>query len=125
MIATKAGYPPLEFMEGFFYPGNVMSDPFYWVPEQYKSSLESIYMSLPIKWDAYDNPLNILLRHSDCGGEIEHKYLMGIATELKKIVPLLPDEDTGGHIGNWREKTNTFIEGLERAYNNGDNIEFG
>ena len=58
------------------------------------------------KWDDFEsNPLYHLLNHSDCDGEIDWIYLEAIANELERILPFLPEGDGGGHIGNWKDKT--------------------
>lgn len=43
---------------------------------------------------------------------------------LKELLPLLLEGDGGGHIGDWREKTQTFIDGLMRAHEAGEDVEF-
>lgn len=81
---------------------------------------------LPLSWAALSpDPLHVLLHHSDCDGIIEVKYLKGLAERLEQILPLLPDEDAGGHIRNWREKTQTFIDGCWAAYESDEPLEFG
>jgi hypothetical protein len=100
-----AGYPPLELMEGFTY-GTSSKFP-------------------PIKWECLKpDPLHILINHSDCDGEIEWKDADAIAGRLEELLPLLPDEDAGGHIGYWREKTQDFIDGLRLAHEKQENVEF-
>lgn len=120
-IAEVAGLPPLELMEGFFeaqetrgflptfYLG-VNPDPM--MVERIKR-MEAL---LPIKWSCLKkSPLHQLLYHSDCDGSIGSRSCGPIADALEKLLPLLPDEDAGGHIGNWREKTQQFINGLRAA----------
>lgn len=121
-IAEVAGLPPLELMEGFFdstgygtlYFGQPLEagkdTPFAWK----RSVLEE---TLPIRWGCLKpSALHELLYHSDCDGKIIYGRCKHIANELEKLLPLLPDEDAGGHIGNWREKTQKFIDGLRRAH---------
>jgi hypothetical protein len=80
---------------------------------------------LPIKWSSLKpDPLHVLLDHSDCDGYIKVSDARKIAKRLEEILPLLPDEDAGGHIGNWREKTQTFIDGLKRAVAERKRVEF-
>jgi hypothetical protein len=130
-IAEVAGYPPLELMEGFYSPNN-HSDPF--VLLEYKfpkgdelemSALRRFKKQLPIKWQNFEeNPLIYLLTHSDCDGDLSYGKCKGIADELEKLLPLLPDEDAGGHIGNWRLKTQTFIDGLRLAHSKKEKLKF-
>ena len=70
------------------------------------------------------DPLVYLIAHSDCDGVIHPAQAAPLAARLREIVPLLPDEDNGGHIGNWRAKTMLFIEGLELAVSRGEDVEF-
>jgi len=105
-IAEVAGLPPLEFMEGFYegYP-----------PKG----------GLPIKWECLKpTPLHELLNHSDCEGEIPAESCGPIADSLEQLLPLLPDEEDAGHIGNWRSKTQKFIDGLRIAACLGENVRF-
>lgn len=119
-IAEVAGVPPLCFMEGFFEPGNPISDPLWFLKyEKDTDRLERVkdfYKLLPIKWSALKpDPLYDLLHHSDCDGYLRYGQCKKIAKRLEELLPLLPDEDGGGHIGNWREKTQKFIGGCKAA----------
>lgn len=69
-------------------------------------------------------PLIVLLAHSDCEGEIQVDMLAPLADRLEELLPLLGDEDGGGHIGSYREKTEQFIRGLRAAANAGEALEF-
>ena len=67
-------------------------------------------------WDETpDDPLLVLIAHSDCDGKIKPKQAKALANRLRELLPLLPDGDAGGHIGNWKEKTQKFIDGLDSA----------
>lgn len=77
------------------------------------------------EWDKpQSDPLVYLIAHSDCEGIIKPEQAGPLAVRLREIVPLLPDEDVGGHVGNWRSKTMQFIAGLEEAVAKGENVEF-
>jgi hypothetical protein len=135
-IAEVAGFPPLKWMEGFYGYRDISSD----AVERAVSALgfqENVMWAsellsalrfggcLPIKWDSLrPSPLHILLSHSDCDGEIESKHCSGIADELEKLIPKLPDCEAGGHIGHWREKTQMFVDGLRLAASKGENVVF-
>jgi len=81
--------------------------------------------NLPIRWEwLRPSALHALLSHSDCDGEIAWRDCGPIADELEKILPLLPSGDGGGHIGNWRDKTATFIAGLREAATAHENVVF-
>jgi hypothetical protein len=126
-IARAAGLPPLELMEGFYQKGSPIHDPF-WKSKADGLESQSPIMSekaLPIKWECLKpSPLHLLLYHSDCEGELQWKDCGSIADSLEAVLPNLPDEDIGGHIGNWIEKTKTFITGLRLAEKQKENVLF-
>jgi hypothetical protein len=131
-IAIAAGYPPLELMEGYYEEGS-MSNPFSLLGHRYPngdelemSGIRRIKEGLPIKWDNFKpSPLIELLTHPDSDGYIDWSVCGDMADELEKLIPLLPDDSGGGHIGNWRDKTKQFIKGLRTAYAARENLEFG
>lgn len=85
----------------------------------------SLLVGLPLKWELLKpDPLHVLLNHSECDGSIAHKDCLPLAKRLKELLPLLPEGDGGGLIGDWREKTQTFIDGLMRAHEAGEDVEF-
>lgn len=77
------------------------------------ANLAELREMLPIKWSSLKpNPLHHLLYHSDCDGDITWRRCKKIADELTRLMDVIPaDLDGGGHIGNFREKTQTFIDG--------------
>ena len=128
-ISDLAGFPPLELMEGF-YSDNY--SPFTLLDYRYPngdeldmSGLRRIKQRLPIRWNLFGNhPLVELLTHSDCDGYINYSKCNKIADELEKLLPLLEIEnDAGGHIGNWKEKTEIFISGLRLAAKNKEKLK--
>ena len=68
-------------------------------------------------WDKTpDDPLLILIAHSDCEGQINPPQLVALADRLDELLPELAKAgDGGGHIGNYAEKTKQFIAGLRWA----------
>lgn len=77
------------------------------------------------KWKReLDEPLVYLLWHSDCDGVIRPKQAVLIADRLTELLPRLPETDDPGHIGNWRAKTQRFIDGLRRASAEGKKVKF-
>lgn len=80
--------------------------------------------TIPVRPDGTPDPLIILLAHSDCEGELQTEYLTPLADRLTELLPALEGQDGGGHIGNYVEKTQTFIDGLRRAAAAGENVEF-
>lgn len=128
-VCKVAGLPPLELMQGFYraIPGTDYQDPIYWARKGMGSedAFSELQQSLPIKWESLKpSPLHVLLHHSDCDGEIEWKDCGLIADELEKLLPLMPQGDGGGHIGNWRDKTSQFVSGLRAAHKSQENLIF-
>lgn len=129
-IAFTAGLPPLDLMEGFFEYGDNFSGCFTLLKHNPDTMLREaierdVIQYLPIQWECLKpSPLHILLRHSDCEGEIESKDCGPLADALEELLPELPEGDDKGHIGNWRDKTRGFIEGLRAAAEAGENVEF-
>ena len=123
-LCEVAGLPPLMLMECFFERGGY-SDPFRAYAKDFDVLAESYYRCLPIRWEALKpDPLHILLNHSDCGGEIAALDCGPIADRLEQLLPLLPKGDSGGHIGDYRDKTQAFIDGLRLASSGGEAVEF-
>ena len=136
-IARAAGFPPLLMMKGFYTWERI-------TPEDIDSVLNVIgYLdlehrwarsllqaldkndNLPIKWESLrPSPLIALLDHSDCGGSLPFNQCAEIAAALEELLPRLPEGDGGGHIGNWREKTQKFIDGLRLAAESKEDVEF-
>ena len=76
-------------------------------------------------WDETpSDPLLILIAHSDCDGKIKPKQSKALAARLRELLPLLPDGDGGGHIGDWKEKTQQFIDGLDLAVQRKEYVRF-
>jgi hypothetical protein len=77
------------------------------------------------EWDeAPSDPLIVLLAHQDCEGRIASEHCAPLADALEQLIPQLPDGDGLGHIGNWRDKTETFITGLRAAASAGEDVGF-
>lgn len=127
-IAEVAGLPPLDLMEGFYDPiDNARLIPTLYpgiVPE-YSFTLKELDKRLPIRWSCLKpSPLHELLYHSDCDGHLNWTQCRKIANELEKLLPLLPKENAGGHIGDWTAKTKQFITGLRLAYERKERLKF-
>jgi hypothetical protein len=71
-----------------------------------------------------EDPLLVLMVHSDCDGWIRTAQTDALATRLTELLPLLPDEDGGGHIGHWQVKTQRFIDGLRLAAECCEDVRF-
>lgn len=109
-IAKAAGIP-LDLMEG------------YWINLGMPKGSSS--QRLPLKWESLKpDILHVLLDHSDSEGEIAAKHCGPLADRLEELLPLLPEGSGGGHIGDWREKTQRFIDGLRLAASQGEPVGF-
>ena len=71
-----------------------------------------------------DDPLLVLIVHSDCDGKIKPEQASLLADRLVELLPLLPEGDGGGHIRDWKEKTQLFINGLRDAVARREDVEF-
>ena len=121
-LAEVAGLPPLELMDGFFNDSSLYFGQLESLWADKKKRLEEL---LPIRWECLKpSPLHELLNHSDCDGEISADRCGLIADELEELIPLLPEDSGGGHIGNWREKTAQFVAGLRAASKAGEPLKF-
>lgn len=130
-IAEVAGLPPLDLMEGFYdkldsfdvccgFPTLHCGH-----PADTRQQIKNIDERLPIKWECLKpSPLHELLYHSDCDGEISSENCAAIADALEDLIPLFPDEDHPGHIGNWKNKTQKFVDGLRLAAQSGEALRF-
>lgn len=127
-LAEVAGLPPLQLMEGFYEPLDSRNLPtlYHGMETQSGDYLRQIDARLPISWDCL-NPdvLHQLLYHSDCEGSLEAEVCGPLADRLSELLPLLPAAEDNGHIGNWRDKTQQFIDGLRDAAEAGESVEFG
>lgn len=129
-IAKVAGLPPLELMEGFYHKGD-SHDPMAMLNYRYPNgdeldvyTLREIFKKLPIKWDCLKPmALHELLYHSDCDGYINPGACKKIADELEVLLDKL-EGDGGGHIGNYRAKTEQFIKGLREAHSKKQKLMF-
>lgn len=131
-LAEVAGLPPLCLMEGFWCPDRnpwgllvatakreMTNSSYLWTAIGYMEE------ALPIRWDCLKpDPILELLSHSDCDGEIAADRCGPIADSLERLIPLLPNEATPGHIGHWRDKTQQFVKGLRAAAAAGEDLLF-
>lgn len=71
-----------------------------------------------------EEPLVVLLDHSDCGGTIEWEDCKRLGDRLTQLYNRMKDDDLGGHIGNVKEKTKVFIDGCYKAFELKKNLIF-
>lgn len=77
------------------------------------------------KWEKTpDDPLIVLIAHCDCEGRIYPEQAAPLAKRLQELLPLLKDQDGGGHIGDYTIKTQEFIDGLLDAVERNENVDF-
>ena len=111
-LARTAGYE-LAKLEGD-YRETILIDWGHIAPKNYEG-----------EWDKTPaDPLIVLVAHSDCDGVIHPEQAGPLADRLEELLPMLPEGDGGGHIGSWRDKTRTFIDGLRAAVAAGEDVEF-
>lgn len=74
------------------------------------------------RWAATpDDPLDVLLEHSDCDGVIQWEQAGPLADELEKLLPKMkPGDDAGDDRG----LTMRFIAGLRKAATEHEDVEF-
>jgi len=125
-LAELAGIP-LPLMEGFYEPGKLTSAAKVYQCISVPYDIEEADRFLPIKWESLKrDPLHVLLNHSDCDGSIGWRSCKRLADRLEEFMPALRElPDNGGHIGNWAEKTQDFIDGLRDAYEAKETVRFG
>lgn len=122
-LTQIAGLPPLELMEGYYFSlNNHDSFPFPTLYHTDKDNLwriESIDKCLPIQWNSLKyTPLFILLKHSNCDGEISVRRCWRLKLALENLLPHMDDEE-------WISVTKRFISGLILAHKNNEPLTFG
>ena len=66
-----------------------------------------------------EEPLNILLSHSDCDGVITHQETLPLANRMQEIL------DQNPQLESWvKERMVQFINGLKDAYEAGEDVDF-
>jgi hypothetical protein len=131
MLAEAAGMPPLDLMEGF-YASEGYRNPFLLLESKFPNGEELEMIDLrrfkkqfPIKWSALKpSPLHKLLYHSDCEGYLNWRDCGKIADALEALLPNVPEGEGGGHIGDWKQKTQTFIDGCRLAHSQKEKLQF-
>lgn len=134
-LAEVAGYPPLGLMEGFYDEDHDVGLSLRLRADALRRSgldgefndywFDRFRAQFPIRWDKFrPDPLIGLLRHSDFDGAIPAADCAPLADRLAELIPLLPEGDAPGHIRNWRDKTQQFVDGLRLAASRGEDVEF-
>lgn len=76
------------------------------------------------EWGRYpEDPLIVLMAHSDCDGHLEVDILEPLAHRLEELAPKLPTEGAG-HLYDPRGQTLQFAAGLREAASKGERVEF-
>lgn len=74
-----------------------------------------------------DEPLVILLDHSDCDGVIEFKETKILANRMDEILTIAEKDDSkilGLGVDYFIKKLDTFIDGLLTAHAKGEDVDF-
>lgn len=75
-------------------------------------------------WDHLpEDPLVVLIAHSDCDGRIVAEACLPLAIRLEQLAESLPTEGAG-HLINPRVQTLQFAAGLRQAAASGEDVEF-
>lgn len=104
--------------------------------EMKKAYVMSPYVD--INWDAFeeknyygewdrppgDDPLLFLIVHSDCDGVIHPQHGIHLADRLERLIPMLDEDERGGHIYSMRGCTERFAKGLREAHAADEDVEF-
>lgn len=135
-IARAAGLPPLMLMDGFYSWEHISAEEVHEAVsvlcvsskhEWARDMLDAVrlYCNLPIPWECLrPSPLHLLLRHSDCDGSIPASECAGLADALEELLPRINSGYDAGHIGNFRDKTQAFIDGLRLAAERKEDVRF-
>lgn len=92
-----------------------------WITDSLRDDLNVF----PLKWETLKrDPIHALLNHSDCEGYLTPSECRKIADRLEELLPLLPKEPDNGHIGDWRVKTQKFIDGCRAAAAAKERLQF-
>lgn len=119
-LATTAGYQLMNPTPEEVAAGAIPSLEYPMI--EWSGIVEKNYMG---EWDRTPpDPLIVLIAHSDCDGVIHPAQAKPLADRLAELVPLLPEGDAPGHIRNWRDKTQQFIDGLRAAVDADEDVEF-
>lgn len=98
----------------------------YWKPEW--DALPNVMDKIMGEWDEPpDDPLLVLLIHSDCDGVIKAEHVAPLRARLEELIPILEagdDPDTVRGLG-LVATTQRFIDGLKQAEEEGEDVEFG
>ena len=70
-----------------------------------------------------NDPILVLLCHSDCDGQIAPEHAGPLADRLEGLLPNLHG-DGGGYLGDYKAATERFIKGLRQAAADGEPIDF-
>lgn len=77
------------------------------------------------KWKSTpDDPLLVLICHSDCDGSIYPKQARALADRIEALIPLLPQGEGPGHVRNWVQTTQSFVDGLRDAAKKRQVVQF-
>lgn len=133
-IAKRMNLPPLMLMEGFYEPLNSGNLPtlYHGIDTNHgeystsgKPFLYDIDANLPIKWEKLRyNPIFVLLRHSDCDGEISPKECYRIADELEKTLTEAEKMSEVVDFYSYGYLAKKFIAGLRLAASRNESLKF-
>ena len=116
-LASVAGY---EFIQDAARGGRQM------VALDYGAWPEPNYYDPPIipyRADGTQDPILLLLMHSDCEGRIRAEHVKALADRLTELLPNI-EGDGHGHVGDYHAATQQFINGLRLAEQCNEDVVF-
>lgn len=120
-VADVVGIP-LEIMEGYFERDDWMvcaESPLA------KKMLARRLEALPVAWTAWeDDPITLLLNHSDCGGELRWQDAVAIAERLEEIAPQIVHPPDMRDDWDFKQTALQFAAGLRRAAEYEEDVTF-
>lgn len=72
-----------------------------------------------------DDPLLVLIAHSDCDGKIYPEQAEPLSNRLEELLPALSNVEFRGSNEYLKRITREFIDGLREAFEEGEPVEFG
>lgn len=121
-IAQVVGVP-LEVMEGYY-------DRDEWMvcaeSPMGKEMLARRIEWFPVSWAAWeDDPITLLLNHSDCEGELRWQDAVAIAERLEEIAPQIVRPPDMRKDWDFKQTALDFAAGLRRAAEREEDVTFG
>jgi hypothetical protein len=114
---------PLQVMEGYYDADDWMACAVGNLAGE--RLLRRLLEPLPVSWKAWeDDPITLLLNHSDCGGELRWQDAVAIAERLEEIAPQIVHLEDMRDDWNFKETALEFAAGLRLAAELEEDVTF-